>query len=398
MIFRGRSDIILEKRSGVVAEPRNKCHMGDPKKRKGKMMNQRSVKSSRCVTMICMVVLVCLCAAYGGEGPGNVKGSLPDKVYQKLTTVFPTAQWRVDAERAAAHGLTEYVIGMKIGKLELKVTMDSTGKIVSTRKVCPGESGGKAKNIFAGREKAGVKWKGTTWYLESDPQRLFVNTDGDLEWTPKGRERFVTNIATQCLSHVGDVVEKSYMFMSDGDNDCEDCLKCPDSCFDADITCLAGTSDIRVGLFQSVATKPGSDGYRGFKGYNFRFGPNMMAGPTRWVDCTDEVHKTGMFGKKPVNRGDLMSRNSGLMGRIPGFDLKPGKYSYFKVKLERIAANSVRLSITLNDRTITYVDDEAEDQPGKIDVFAVSMRNKRPFTRLVLRSLDKKKASAKSHK
>ena len=369
------------------------------------------MKTAKARRILMAALVVCiglsLSSAYAGEGPSNVRGSVPENVYQKLRSVFPTAKWWVESERAAAHGLTEYVLEMKIGSLELKVTMDSTGKIVSARTACHGEGHaterkghdddgaghGEHKDIFAGGEKAGVKWDGTMWYLESDPERLFVNTDGDLEWTPKGREQFVTNIATQCLKHVGDVVEKSYMFMSDGDHDCEDCLKCPDSCFDADITCLAGTSDIRVGLFQSIVRGAGSDGYRGFKGYNFRFGPNMMAGPTRWVDCTDEVHKTGMFGKKPVNRSDFMSRNAGLMGRIPGFELKPGEYSYFKVKLERIAADSVLLSITLNDRTIMYLDDSSEDQPEKIDVFAVSMRNKRPFTRLVLRSLEKGSAS-----
>jgi hypothetical protein len=232
-----------------------------------------------------------------------------------------------------------------------------------------------AKDIFKG-DKPGVSWDGSVWYLDSDPERLFVNSDGDLEWTPKGREQFITNIPEQRLSRVGDVVEKSYMFMSDGKHDCPDCLKCPDSCFDDDITCLAGTSDIRVGLFESVERGPDHDGYKGFKGYNFRFGPNMMAGPTRLVDCTDEVHKTGMFGKKPVNRDDLMSKNAGLMGRIPGFELPPGEYSFFNVRLERLSAESVR-----------YKDNSAEDQPQKIDVFAVSMRNKRPYTRLVLRAL-----------
>ncbi|MHC4346903.1 MAG: hypothetical protein ACYSUP_19740 [Planctomycetota bacterium] len=173
-------------------------------------------------------------------------------------------------------------------------------------------------------------------------------------------------------------MEKSYMFMSDGKHDCPDCLKCPDSCFDDDITCLAGTSDIRVGLFESVERGPDHDGYKGFKGYNFRFGPNMMAGPTRLVDCTD------------------MSRNAGLMGRIPGFELPPGEYSFFNVKLERLSAKTVQLSITLNDRTIRYRDDSAKDQPQKIDVFAVSMRNKRPYTRLVLRALKTECVSRKA--
>jgi len=353
----------------------------------------KTVKARR-VLMAALVVCIVGVFIGGcvGVGPSNVRGSVPEKVYQRLTLLFPTAQWWVVEERSAAHGVTEHILEMNIGGSKLKVTMDSAGKIVAAKAACPSEHGefmGKRKDIFAGGKNAGVKWDGTMWYLDSDPKRLFVNSDGDLEWTPKGREQFVTQIPTQYLSHVGDVVEKSYMFMSDGDHDCEDCLKCPDSCFDNDITCLAGTSDIRVGLFQSIPRGPDSDGYRGFKGYNFRFGPNMMAGPTRWVDCTNEVHKTGMFAKKPVNRSDFMSRNAGLMGRIPGFELKPGKYSYFKVKLERIAADSVLLSITLNDRTITYVDDSSKDQPEKIDVFAVSMRNKRPYTRLVLRSLDK---------
>jgi len=243
----------------------------------------------------------------------------------------------------------------------------------------------KARDIFADG-KEGVKWDGTVWYLDDDPDRLFINADGDLEWTPRGDDQFVTRIPPQRLSKVGDVVEKSYMFMSDGEHDCPDCLECP-GCFDDDITCIAGTSDIRVGLFQSVPPDEDFEGYSGYKGYNFRFGPNMMAGPTRWVDCTNEVHKTGNFGKKPVDADDLMSKNAGLMGYIPGFELPPGKYSYFNVRLKRTAPDTVRMSITLNDRTIRDTDDSGENQPEKIDIFAVSMRNNRPYSRLVLREI-----------
>jgi len=360
-------------------------------------MNARLAKSSSWFTVIgCIVVFVCVLSAYGGDGPSNVRGSVPEKVYQKLTSAFPTAKWWVVGQREAEHGVTEHLLEMNIEGLELKLTMDSTGKIVDAKVSCHIEHvesgsempGRKSKDIFAGEGKVGVKWDGSVWYIDSDPEKLFVNSDGDLEWTPRGGDQFVTQIPTQRLSHVGDVVEKSYIFMSDGDHECEDCLKCP-GCFDDDITCLAGTSDIRVGLFESLARDGDRDGYKGYKGYNFRFGPNMMAGPTRLVDCTGEVHKTGMFGKKPVNRSDLMSKNSGLMGRIPGFELKPGEYSFFSVKLERIASDSVRMSITLNNRTIMHVDNSSKDQPQKIDVFAVSMRNKRPFTRLVLRTLEK---------
>ena len=49
----------------------------------------------------------------------------------------------------------------------------------------------------------------------SDPKRLIVNSDGDLEWsTPKGGDSFITSIPKQRLSEVGDIAEMCYMFMS----------------------------------------------------------------------------------------------------------------------------------------------------------------------------------------
>ncbi|MHC4752873.1 MAG: hypothetical protein ACYTFW_23760 [Planctomycetota bacterium] len=256
---------------------------------------------------------------------------------------------------------------------------------------CAGSGPRQVKDIFSG-DKPGISWDGSVWYIDSDPERLFVNGDGDLEWTPKGGDLFITSIAEQRLSRVGDVVDKSYMFMSDGEHDCEDCMKCPDSCFDDDITCLAGTSDLRVGLYEAVTKSrdPDSDDDdddRDYRGYNFRFGPNMMAGPLRWVDCTNEVHKTGMFAKTTTRSSTLQSKNSGLMGKIPGFGLEPGEYSFFNIRLERISSDSICLSITLNDRTIRYTDDSGDDLPEKINVMAVSMRNSRPYSRVVLRAL-----------
>jgi hypothetical protein len=83
----------------------------------------------------------------------------------------------------------------------------------------------------------------------------------------------------------------------------------------------------------------GSSIFNGYKGYNFRFGANMVArdpnGLTRWRDCHGEIHKTGMFAKKPVGNSDLMFYNDGLKDRIPGFELPPGDWSQLTVSLER---------------------------------------------------------------
>ena len=194
------------------------------------------------------------------------------------------------------------------------------------------------------------------------------------------------------LSQVGDVVEVSYIWMTDGDHDCPDCFDCDLYCLDDDITCIAGTSDMRVGLFEADGEYVQADGFEvtgssiftGYKGYIFRFGPNMLAGPTRWVDCTDEVHKTGQFCKKPEGNGDLMFVNDGLMEPLPGLELPPGEYALFTVRLERIGSDEVEMTISLGDKSYSYTDGSSSDQPGKIDVLAVHMRNHRPYSRLVL--------------
>jgi hypothetical protein len=242
---------------------------------------------------------------------------------------------------------------------------------------------------------ASVIFDGLTWYYSGNTSDLFINGDGDLEWDPDGEEEFITQIPDQNLSQVGDVVEISYMWLTDGRHDCPDCFDCDLFCHDNDITCIAGTSDMRVGLFEADGEYVTSDGFDvtgssifyGYKGYNFRFGPNMEStdpnGLTRWRDCHGEIHKTGMFAKKPVSNSDLMFYNDGLKDRIPGFELPPGDWSQLTVSLERTSPSNVLMTITLNDRTYTY-DDYESDQPSKIDVLAVHMRNSRPYSRLVL--------------
>jgi hypothetical protein len=113
----------------------------------------------------------------------------------------------------------------------------------------------------------------------------------------------------------------------------------------------------------------------------------MLAGPTRGVDCTSEVHKTGNFAKKPQSSSALMYTNEGLMAYIPGFELTPGEWSQFTAKLERTSSSSIEMTITLNGRTYSDTDSSSSEQPSKIDVIAVHMRNHRPYSRLVLHSL-----------
>ena len=240
-------------------------------------------------------------------------------------------------------------------------------------------------------DDAGVWFDDLHWFYSHDIRHLWVNEDGYLEWDVDKGGQFITRIPTQDLSDPGDKVEVSYWWLSDGNHNCRDCEDCPDGCYDDDITCVAGTSDFRVGLFESDGEYVTRDGlgtsnniFEGYKGYNFRFGPNMNRGPNRWVDCTGEVHKTGNFTKKPEGLSNLLSSNDGFMDYLDGFELPPGQWSLFTVSLERLSSDRVRLSITLNGRTQSDTDSRVSDQPRKIDVFAVHMRNGRPYSRLVM--------------
>ena len=244
--------------------------------------------------------------------------------------------------------------------------------------------------------EVGVVWDGLVWYYSAHTGGPFVNALGQLEWDPEGRwetgEQYITRIPEQRLSQTGDKVEITYWWLTDGKHDCppDTCLIC-DRCAE-DIRCIAGTGDMRAGLFESDGEYVEENGlgvfgsiFEGYVGYNFRFGPNMAPDtPTRWVDCRDEVHKTGNFGKKYASADNLMTYNVGLMDYIPGFGLAPGEWSLWTISLERLSSSTVRMSITLNGTTYTEIDDSGEDLPDKIDVFAIHMRNGRPYDRLVL--------------
>ncbi|MHC4645796.1 MAG: Calx-beta domain-containing protein [Planctomycetota bacterium] len=243
-------------------------------------------------------------------------------------------------------------------------------------------------------DEAGLVWDGTVWYYSHTPGRLFVNGDGDLEWFPEKGGQYVTRIPDRDLSQVGQKVELTWWYLSDGKDDCP-----PDSCYnciycDDVVTCIAGTSDFRFGMFQADGEYVTADGFdtsssifAGYKGYNWRFGPHLQPYPTRWVDCTSEVHKTGNFAKKPQSSSNLMTINEGLEDYIPGFDLPLAEWSLFTISLERLSSSSIKTLIMLNDTTYTWTDTSSSEQPTMIDVFGIHMRNGRPFTRLVLSSL-----------
>ncbi|MEI6194747.1 MAG: Calx-beta domain-containing protein [Verrucomicrobiota bacterium] len=258
-------------------------------------------------------------------------------------------------------------------------------------------------------DDSGLQWNNLSWFYNIAPTRLFINASNQLEWNPEQGGQFITRLPDQRLSQTGDKVQLVYYWLTDGDyGNCPDCFACINpggqdhaTCSDFDIHCIAGTSDMRIGLFQSDGEYITADGYNvasnsifaGYKGYSFRFGPNMLhdpgtnanpVGSGRWVDCRPEVHKTGAFHKKPAALANLMYSNDNQKDYIYGFNLPPGQFSLLTVSLERLSPSSVKLSITLNGLTQTWTDTSSSEQPTNINVLAFHMRNGRPYSRLVL--------------
>ncbi|MHC4646542.1 MAG: Calx-beta domain-containing protein [Planctomycetota bacterium] len=283
--------------------------------------------------------------------------------------------------------VTRYVI-MDVVDDDAKIQPDENIVITLSNPGGPSVPGDITEHTFTiNEDDEGIRWEGKMWYFTNenadDYRRLFINEDGDLEWWPQQKGHIVCRIPDQVLSQEPAVME--YMLMTDGPHYCGGC-SC--DCFEESITCVAGTSDFRVVLAEADGEyidydqySVGNDIFRGYKGVQFRFGPNMNASPTRWEDCHGEVHKTGTINRKPVDSENLAHGNDDPELRVlEGFETPPGQYSYFKVSVD--AGGHAEMS--LNGRT-----QGAGGAGGmnKVDVFAVYMRNGRPYTRFVLRSL-----------
>ncbi|HUW20796.1 MAG TPA: hypothetical protein VMW16_15970 [Sedimentisphaerales bacterium] len=94
---------------------------------------KRHSRIGRPLSIIAIFVLLGAWAAYGGHGPGNDPRSVPGPVYAKLKAAFPTARWWVVGKRKTKQGNTEHLLEMSIEGMELKLAIDSAGKILGAR-------------------------------------------------------------------------------------------------------------------------------------------------------------------------------------------------------------------------------------------------------------------------
>ncbi len=231
-----------------------------------------------------------------------------------------------------------------------------------------------------------------TWYHSEDGDYLAVNAQGQIVWDARKPHQIIVRLPEQRLSRSGDVAEVEFMWKSDGADIGCDCGNCP-GCFDDDITCVAGTGDFRVGVFDADGEYVTTDGmgtsssiFQGYKGYRFRMFPHTPRS-SRNFNCQGEGHTSGSIDKRVDldNRRILAENNPySRLRDFGGFGLALGQFSLLSIRLERVSSSSIEVSITLNGVTYGATDRNSSGMPQKIDVFAILMPNGRPYDYVIL--------------
>ena len=240
--------------------------------------------------------------------------------------------------------------------------------------------------------EAGASMGELTWYHSEDGDYLTINAQGQLEWDVRKPHQIIVRLPEQRLSRTGDVAKVEFMWMSTGDDIGCDCGDCP-GCFDDDVTCVAGTGDFRMGVFDADGEYVTDDGmgtgssiFSGYKGYRFRMFPHTSKSSRGFV-CQGESHSAGSIDKRTqIDSSSLVSINNYYtrLRDFRGFALPLGQFSLLSIRMERTSSSRVEVSITLNGVTYSANDTNSSNQPQKIDVFAIMMPNGRPYDLITL--------------
>jgi len=253
---------------------------------------------------------------------------------------------------------------------------------------------------------------GTPWFMGGS-QYKFHQDSKLVKWKPMHPQIILTQFPEERISEVGDVVVKKFEWMSDGKN------KCPASeysngnwckgveCAHRSVSCLAGTGDFRIGLYDSKSdtnntgqitedgfansTKYGgmckqlqSAPFRLFRGYHYRIYPHISSTAEKYVHEKTGGHvpcgfyfkgaSKAMYGKKRINQ-----EGNGC------FELGLGQWSTLVLSINRTSETSMVLGMEMNGHafytTHHWILGSGNDTyiPNHIDTVAIMYPNGRRY-------------------
>lgn len=245
-------------------------------------------------------------------------------------------------------------------------------------------------------DDAGAWFDGMRWYNAHNRSGLTIDSEGRLQWYPQKGSQMIVNMPEQRFSEVGDVVIFSYIWTSTGDHDpsCE-CYKDynPDpDIYDycTDITCVGGTGDFRMGLFDSngkgyiTDDRMGENNeiFRGYLGYQARIFPHVpQDARSRFSERktgggTESHTNTSLWERsKPTQNSALLSNSNSYnrLGNVMsgGFGIPVGGSALMTFRLERVSESRASIKVTCNGKTWSKSSESTATIPQKIDVFAI---------------------------
>ena len=245
-------------------------------------------------------------------------------------------------------------------------------------------------------DDAGAWFDGMRWFNAYNRSGIMVDDQGRLEWHPGDGDQMVVNMPAQRFSEVGDVATFSYIWTSDGDHNpnCQcytDYDPDPDVYdYCTDITCVGGTGDFRMGLFDSngrgyvTQDRMGENPeiFRGYLGYHFRIFPHVSQDArSRFTEYKtgggSESHtNTSIWERSNPTQNSALLSNSNSWNRIGspmegGFGIPVGGSALMTIRLERTSRDEARISISCNGKTWSKESENDDTIPDKIDVFAI---------------------------
>eukprot|EP00899_Mesostigma_viride_P012880 jgi/Mesvir1/21593/Mv04026-RA.1 len=229
----------------------------------------------------------------------------------------------------------------------------------------------------------------TPWYSNAVHGRFFVDVDDTLMWRkPAKGEVVLTHVPGESIARVGDVVEKSFTWKSFGENVCNPAVvdgycRMAGACAAQSPSCLWGSGDFRIGLYDSAGTTPiMSDGFApdvaevraeeqlsslpfaAYRGYHFAVSPHVStaAQPFEFPESHWNI-PCGMYRRAPwINKGLFGILNVGMQGDSC-FGAPLGHDVLISLRLNRVSPTAIQLSISMNGHTYTSVDDWAKYHP-----------------------------------
>jgi len=252
---------------------------------------------------------------------------------------------------------------------------------------------------------AEVQFDGRKCYLSNKPESVRVNDRGYLEWVaPGAQQQLIMRLDEMQLSEIGDIAEVQYLFKADGPAPTAGNVKQQTQ---AGNPCrISDTGNFRIGLFDSNGKGyVKNDGYgrkndiwKGYLGYYADIFPHIGE-DAKHVTADGKVNLPGKIVKRtsPDNPSLLDQAAGPQVNRgISGFGAPLGRFVPMFLKLKRTGPNTVHVSVTVDNVTYLWIEEDASSQPRKIDVFSIGFPKQSPYTKVTLAPISAAKSLLKT--